>query len=337
LVLVDVDQDGELDVLLEGGGSDGGATVLFGDGSGGLGPAQLYRMTPLRLESDRSPGVAPQLLRLADFNGDGRADLLSVWKDMTIGPAAHAITVRLGLGDGGFGPVLTTPTLRETTAVGVGQIGGGAALDLVLDGPWHEGVSVYLGTGDGTFDPGGEFMNLGNDRAEVWLVEVTGDEHLDVLQASQSKIGVLPGFGDGTFGAEITTTQFSVVPRPSLPAQLDGDGVLDLLLSAQDRSLIRMLGNGDGTFGAPLEFPGPGGGDALTLGHVAGDGNIDLVFTTSSGIGLLLGEANGTFGAALLHDGGRGGRAVALGDLDGDGRLEVVGATTSVLKVWPHE
>jgi hypothetical protein len=90
-----------------------------------------------------------------------------------------------------------------------------------------------------------------------------------------------------------------------------------------------LLGNGDGTFRAHVDYPVGENSDAIVEGDFNGDGKLDLcVIGTSSNnsVGsLLLGNGNGTFQASLdFYSGGLTGSAgLMTGDFNNDGLLDI--------------
>jgi hypothetical protein len=86
--LGDLNGDGKLDMVVANGGSSS-ISVLLGTGNGTFGPPHTYP----------SGGLVPLSTPiLADFNGDGKLDLV-------IGNTGSGnITLRYGNGDGTFGP-----------------------------------------------------------------------------------------------------------------------------------------------------------------------------------------------------------------------------------------
>src|SRR6185436_1051515 len=99
--------------------------------------------------------------------------------------------------------------------------------------------------------------------------------------------------------------------RPSaiIAKDLNADGKIDLV-TANDASLSILMGNGNGTFGAPTSlailpsFFQPALG-SVTAADLNGDGKLDLASGMSGGVGVFLGNGNGTFGARtdLVCDG----------------------------------
>jgi uncharacterized protein (TIGR03437 family) len=103
-----------------------------------------------------------------------------------------------------------------------------------------------------------------------------------------------------------------------------------------------LLGNGDGTFRAPVTYPNVNG-DSMVTGDFNGDGRTDLaigVAVTSaelifSGyVDVLLGKGDGTFQPAVIYPSlGTGDSSIVTGDFNGDGKpdLAVVAADVTVL------
>jgi hypothetical protein len=117
------------------------------------------------------------------------------------------------------------------------------------------------------------------------------------------------------------------------------DGNLDVALGTSGGLVDLFLGNGDGTFRAPLVFNlGINNSiQSLVAGDFNGDGKLDLAVTsnllsgqTETGlVTLLLGNGNGTFRRGTTIKVGTGAEGLAAADLNGDGKLDLV--TTSML------
>ena len=143
-----------------------------------------------------------------------------------------------------------------TDSVAVGDLNGDGIPDIVTANRVDDTVSVFLGTGDGTFLPP-ETYNVG---ARVWVVklaDVTNDGRLDILTVNKgdNTISVLLNNGNGTFQPEI------VIPAGTRPSDLavadvNGDGIPDLIFSNYAADTISvLLGNGNGTFRAADDLP----------------------------------------------------------------------------------
>jgi hypothetical protein len=106
----------------------------------------------------------------------------------------------------------------------------------------------------------------------------------------------------------------------------NGDGKLDLAianLGSNDISVL--LGNGDGTFQAAVNYGVGSGPRSIGVGDFNGDGKQDLavVNVNSNNVSVLLGNGDGTFQPAVNYAAGSGGQSVAIGDFNGDGKLDL--------------
>jgi hypothetical protein len=133
----------------------------------------------------------------------------------------------------------------------------------------------------------------------------------------------VPSFASGgSFAADNS-------PAAVAQADLNGDSKLDLVVANRGSNDVSvLLGNGDGTFQAPVNYDLPGaspGGKQVVAADLNGDGQLDLVVSTNTGLSLLLGNGDGTFQAPLTYDlPGAGITALAVGDFNGDGWLDLV-------------
>src|SRR5207245_7386402 len=83
-------------------------------------------------------------------------------------------------------------------------------------------------------------------------------------------------------------------------ADLNGDGKLDIVTAnAGSNNVSVFLGNGDGTFGAPIKFAAGASPSALAIGDVNGDGKPDLAVADagSDSVSILLGTGTAAFQA----------------------------------------
>jgi hypothetical protein len=132
LATADLNGDGRLDLMTDNTSYPRTFSVLLGNGDG-----------TFMARNDFASGIpwsnALQLV-LADFNADGRLDLVS------------GLFVRLGNGDGTFGARMDFPTWGGPGSVAVADFNADGRLDVAVAYAVLEGVvSVRLGNGDGTF------------------------------------------------------------------------------------------------------------------------------------------------------------------------------------------
>jgi hypothetical protein len=284
----DVDGDGLLDVVAIGQES-ASIAILLGDGTGRLEATEL-----IDLEQE-----TPRHVVIDDLDLDGRADVLLLhlegdairWlRDVGDPPAARGVD--------GDAPAVT--------AADRGEPGAAVARHAVRSIPALPAMQGLV------------------------VADVDGDllPDLVVTSARADAIGVLPapGVGWGTGRPDTYVIPVGRRPRSLAAADLDGDGHVDLAVTAEgSNELSTLRGHGDGTFEAPVARDV---GDRPALPAIAdldGDGHLDLAVPNlfSDDVTLLMGTGDGQ----LLPGGslpvGAGPTAATAADFDGDGDVDL--------------
>jgi hypothetical protein len=273
---------------------------------------------------------------VADFNGDGKLDMAGIDQGSYFFESPYSASIVLGNGDGTFsgGSVIATGNTNNDLfayQVVAGDFNDDGKLDVAIgDGL---GIEVYLGNGDGTFQAGLPPVGGGSALEQV-VGDFNGDGKLDIAEMvgsySNPSLQILLGNGDGTFqvGASYSGyTNFLQI----FAADLNGDDKLDLIIlqpgATQGGTLTVLLGNGDGTFGAPTNYPISG--NYLSGGALAdmnADGKLDVALDTDNGsvpsTTIMLGNGDGTFQSPLVIPFSAG---LAAGDFNNDGKMDLLG------------
>ena len=300
-VVADFNQDGKADVAV-GDYYGQYAFLLLGNGNGTF---QFKGANPIG-----STGFAG--LAAGDFNRDGKLDLAANGK------------ILLGNGDGTFQPALSTAaTLMPRVA---GDFNGDGKLDLY-------GFScVSLGNGDGTFQSPSCFAGDNTSSQQTSVVDINGDGKLDLLwwDSALMQESVALGFGDGTFpvpyflrgvgpATGIATADFNRDGKPDLAIATCADN------SCVAKALGISLGNGNGTFQAPLPPVSGYQGGTLFTGDFNGDGKPDLIEVNSANFQIFPGNGDGTFLSPVTTPFGSSPYCRPLiADVNHDGRLDFV-------------
>jgi trimeric autotransporter adhesin len=95
-----------------------------------------------------------------------------------------------------------------------------------------------------------------------------------------------------------------------------------------------LIGNGDGTFQEPVNYPVQPGPQSVTTADINGDGNLDLLVPDSAGMDILFGKGDGTF-KSLLPIQRLFGEGVAVADLNGDGKPDLAFTTQIDVRFLP--
>jgi FG-GAP-like repeat len=149
---------------------------------------------------------------------------------------------------------------------------------------------VFFGNGDGTFRPQLTFDGIASMTADF-----NRDGKIDVLVIlSTGQLAVCLGRGDGSFGNDLVLTP-PFVADSFVAGDFNGDGLIDLaiapVLNSAAADLAVFLGNGDGTFRAPIVARGALPGRIFAAADINGDGKLDLI----AGNGVLAGLGDGRF------------------------------------------
>jgi FG-GAP-like repeat/Bacterial pre-peptidase C-terminal domain len=329
VTVADVNGDGKPDLIFSNYAADT-ISVVLGNGDGTFGPPTIY-------PTDQGPGFAgPAGVAVADLTGDGIPDL--IYADYVTGNVA----VRLGTGDGTFGPEVTYPTGAGAHEVAVADLTGDGIPDLVVVNSVADDVSVLMGNGNGTFQPAKNY-NVGSNPYTLAVAEFNGDGIPDVVTSNRgdNTVSVLLGNGDGTFGPQ-ETFPTGRTPRTVAVGDFTGDGQVDIVTAnLGDDTASVLLGRGDGTFsyGAQQAAPAPPLAPfQVVVADLTGDGIPDIITANrpDNSVSVLLGNPDGSFQTKETYATGPGPFSVAVADLTGDGIPDIVtanyeGADVSVL------
>jgi hypothetical protein len=361
LAAADLDQDGRTDLIPTVSGASG--VILLGDGPGHFAP-------PITVGGFSFSGATG--MTAADLNGDGLPDLISsgvtvALNSTGITPAFSSYSLTsppTSLAGQGFDLTVTaldrtnatantyTGTIHFTSTDPLATAGNGLPADYTFtagDNGKHTFHNVILRTGGAqsitgrdttvatatgstavtvnptSFGNGAGYQGGGGSIA-------TGDFNGDgILDAVTDGLEVFLGTGQGKLAPGI---KYSIgIGGQIRVADVNVDGKLDVVVgSTGDARIAVVIGNGDGTFQAPVftalnptSYP-DSWTDDLVVVDVNGDGKDDVVaWTEKFGIAVLLNTGTGTsLSSPTYYSPGVNGQGdIDAADFNGDGKPDL--------------
>jgi flagellin-like hook-associated protein FlgL len=261
---------------------------------------------------------------LADFNGDGRVDMITAQDG-----------IRLGNGDGTFGAATAISAASGQSSYFTADLNNDGRMDLIAGSA--SGIRIALGNGNGTF---GAAQNITLAAPSgISFGDFNGDGMLDIVApefngGAGNTVRVLINNGNGTFGLTGTSLSSDTGPISSTTGDFNGDGILDIAISSRVNSTVGFrFGNGNGTFSAQtsIGISGLSNFTGITAADFNNDGYDDFAIAGSNGVRILTSNGNGTFATAINPSiGGAGFSSTpSVGDMNGDGFMDVVVADTN--------
>jgi len=324
MAVEEFNEEGLRDLVI---GVDISVTILSGKGNGDVQAAPLVF----------SGAKRARRAEVADLNGDGLNDLITIGSGWSIG-------VRLGNGGGEFERPQTYTISCEDDQDGVRD---GFLTDLNVDGKTDivalcstGGIWSLLGNGDGTFQQPIS-SSAPFEVRRMGIGNFDPDPYPDVVCTAANATFLLLGKGDGTFH----TPQAVAFPATSLAvADFSQDGTLDLALDYRNWDgptdlVVTLLGDGTGQFtlGGARLIGYSCGFDSRAVGDFNEDGFPDLALVRTT-----VDNEPWSDRAVLLNDGSGGlhpptflGRSKnqalpVVGDFNNDGHIDIFTHGTSV-------
>ena len=266
VVANDLNADGKVDFAVANYYA-GTVSILLGDGNGGF-----------QILTNYAGFGNPDNLAVEDFNHDGEPDLAVPNYE-----SSGKVFVLLGNGDGTFAAATSYTVENTPQTVAVGDFNGDTHPDLVVANYNSGSLSILMGNADGSFQAATSFPTAGSPRY-VAVTDLNKDSKLDMVSVGGTAVSVFFGNGDGTFQPEVDYSPGNSDAYQILPADLDGDGWLDLVIASYGNNrLITMMNQGDGTFGGVITYTPGGNPRSVVAADFNHDGRMDLATANYNG------------------------------------------------------
>jgi hypothetical protein len=264
---------------------------------------------------------------MGDFYGDGKLDLVTAGGSM--------VNLLRGNGDGTFQlavQIKTPDPQGGADALAEGDFNHDGHLDLVVANYYTNTITVLLGNGNGTFQPGIDYA-VGQVPTSIVVGDFNHDGNLDLAVANydSNSVSVLLGNGDGTFKPAVNYAVNGFDGRIAA-GDFSGNGNLDLVTANEywgagqtPNTVSVLMGNGDGTFRPAVNYAAGSLPDAVAVRDFNHDGHLDLAVADYGGntVSVLMGNGDGTFKNPVGYAVGVEPNDVAVADFNGDGNLDL--------------
>ncbi len=308
----DFNGDGRRDLVVATADSDE-IRVYLGNGSGAF-----TANAPIRVDDI---GWWTEPMVVADFNGDGRSDVVSISQQL------QRASILIAGATGVLANPVTFSIGNWPNAIAVGDINADSRLDLIAANA-NDRVSVVLGNGSGGFGAPISY-NVGSDPYSLTVGDFDGNGTADVVTANRNSDNISILFNTGGVLGSAINVSVAANPRGITSGDFNGDGKLDLAVASRidgsidsgaRQSVTVLLNSGTGAFNNQAFYDAQGSAETITTGDINRDGLLDLVvggFDTA--LTALLGNSNGTFGRPVTIVGDNAETAATVTDFTGDG------------------
>ena len=265
--LVDIDGDGDLDVVISNDRPDP-KRVYLNDGKGDF----------LEWSTFGRPEWSTRNASVADVNGDGLPDIIVANRG---GPNY----VCLNRGQGKFDADCIAFADGSATTITAADFGRDGVIDLVA--PHRDGGQsyVYLNDGHARFSDVNR-IPFGPPDAAIRMaeaVDLDGDRLLDIVVIDQRRgVAIYFGDSDSTFSPGVLIGDPSITPYALTVGDLDLDGTIDIVVGHIEAASTIYFNDGSGRHFTPVQF-GDNQGTAygFAIADLDEDGRPDIAVARS--------------------------------------------------------
>ncbi len=318
--LADMDGDGDKDLVTSNidDQETGTVTVSKNNGAGTFAAPASYNVGPV-----------PSDMRVADFNGDGKPDVVCIaaLSGNHVNDLNSYVTVLLNNGAGALAnrQDYSVGQNANSGGVDVGDYNGDGRLDFAV-ASIMEGVHVYINGGSGVFSlwihtaPG-----LG--PSHIASADFNGDGRLDLVAGNTDAVQLFLNSGSG-FAAGVYLDNYPDSVQGIATGDFDNDGKPDLALTGRSLSVYRNTGTG-ASF-AKTAYPAGENQVGIKTADMDGDGKLDITVSNylANSVSVYSNDGTGHFSDKREWGVGEAPNSHGIGDVNGDGKLDIVAAAS---------
>jgi len=320
--IADLNRDARPDLVVTN--ESGSVSISLNDGKGRFHAAA---------GSPFPAGPHPNDVTIADFNADGRPDLAFANHE------AHALTVLLGNGSGGFAPAPSVPvrSVPHPHGIAAADLDRDGRVDLMIDSWGHNQLELLRGDGHGHFAEW-KMVPVGRQPYQrPRIADINRDGWPDLLASNlESKdLSVMLGGPRGFSPARGSPFAAGDAPFGLAVGDFNGDGHLDVAVVNSPSSAVQsghdgltlLLGDGTGRLSKTPQSPLETGAmpSRLAAGDLDGNGHDDVIVSRPDNGSIVL-FYFGAKGSVLRRQEmalGKGAKGIAIADLNADGRKDI--------------
>ena len=306
-------------------------------------------------KTDFTTGTTPYSVSFGDFNGDGKADMISA----NFGAATVSVLLNTTT------PGASTPTFSAATdfatgtgayATAIGDLNGDGKPDIAVANYNETSVSVFIntttpGASTPTFTAKTDFT-AGTNPASVSISDFNGDGKLDMAVANYGSNTVsvffnttTPGGATPTFSAKTDFTT-GTGPYSVSTGDFNGDGKNEIASANYDETSVSVFintttpGASTPTFSAKTDFTAGTNPASVAIRDLNGDGVPDMAVANygSNSVSVFFNTttpnaSTPTFSAKTDFATGSGPYTVTLGDFNRDGKPDMAATNYNINSV----